>query len=147
MASQLLSATTFLALIPIAIYIMRRFLTPQSPPPAAETSFQAPESPLSKFLASALPNSVILPQHGAAFKQSMNFYWAAQECEVVPACFIKPRDAKELSTAVTLLKQEYDERRIAGKGEVRGLFAVRGGGHSPVAGAASTEVSTTNNGT
>ena len=68
----------------------------------------------------------------------MNSYWAQQECEVVPACVVRPRDVQELSTATTMLKREYDERRKqSGKDQPEGLFAIRGGGHSPIAGAAS----------
>lgn len=68
----------------------------------------------------------------------MNSYWAQQECEVVPACVVRPRDVQELSIATTILKREYDERRKqSGKDQPEGLFAIRGGGHSPIAGAAS----------
>ncbi|MCJ1417466.1 hypothetical protein MMC32_003810 [Xylographa parallela] len=93
---------------------------------------------LSKSLGSALPDSVIFPHNTAAFKQSMNSYWAQQECEVIPACVVRPRDVQQLCSAVTILKREYDERRKgAGKANAEGLFAVRSGGHSPVSGAAS----------
>jgi len=93
---------------------------------------------LSKSLAAALPECIIFPQDTGAFKQSMNYYWAQQECEVVPACVIRARDVQQLSTAVTILKGEYDERmKQAGGEHPEGLFAVRGGGHSPNSGAAS----------
>ena len=99
----------------------------------------AEPTPLSKRLVSALPGSVILPHDdAAAFKLSMNAYWAQQECEVVPACVVRPRNVQQLSTAVTILKQEHDEReKQVSKGSPEGLFAVRSGGHSPVSGAAS----------
>lgn len=93
---------------------------------------------LSKSLASALPESVIFPQDAAAFKQSMNSYWAQQECEVIPACVVRPRDVQQLCTAVTILKRGYDEQgKQAGEEMAEGLFAIRSGGHSPVPGAAS----------
>ena len=91
---------------------------------------------LSNSLASALPGSVILPSNTAAFERSMNSYWAQQECEVIPACVVRPRDVQQLCTAVTILKREYDHRK---EDWPEGLFAIRSGGHCPVPGAASTE--------
>ncbi|KAL8717819.1 MAG: hypothetical protein Q9225_004974 [Loekoesia sp. 1 TL-2023] len=95
---------------------------------------------LGKTLVSALPDSVILPHNTAAFNQSMNSYWAQQECEVTPSCVVRPRDVQELCTAVTVLKCEYDKQgKEAGKRRADGLFAIRSGGHSPVSGAASID--------
>lgn len=95
-------------------------------------------SMLTKSLKSALPDNIVLPSDSGAFRQSMNAYWAQQECEVVPACVVQPRDTQHLSTAVKILKGEYDERQSQDeKRNSDGLFAVRGGGHSPVPGAAS----------
>ncbi|EGD98144.1 FAD binding domain-containing protein [Trichophyton tonsurans CBS 112818] len=99
---------------------------------------------LNKLLASALPEDVVvLPQNAATFKKSMNTYWAQQECEVVPACVVRPRNIDQLCTAVTILKGEYDRRRSLDgeKGGIKagGLFAVRSGGHSAVSRAASIE--------
>lgn len=150
MPSQLVLATAAVTtcVIILSIYIMHRLGTLQSlrateqpdRVDGAGNSTLAEPTPLSKKLASALPDHVILP-HGdaaAAFKRSMNAYWAQQECEVVPACVIRPRNVQQLSTAVTILKQEHDEReKRMGKGAPEGLFAVRGGGHSPIPGAAS----------
>lgn len=59
---------------------------------------------------------------------------------MIPACVIRPRDVRQLCTAVTVLKREYDVRgRQAGEEneKAEGLFAIRSGGHSPVSGAAS----------
>lgn len=95
---------------------------------------------LCKTLALALPSSIIFPQDTVIFKQSMFAYWAQQEREVIPACIIRPYDVWQLSLTVNLLKREYDERqKQAGKNKAKGLFAIRSGGHSPVAGAASIE--------
>jgi len=93
---------------------------------------------LTQALASALPESIILPQNATSFKKSMKYYWAQQECEVAPACVLRPSNNEDLCTAVRTLKQEFDERRKDGEVGPEGLFAVRGGGHSPVPGAAST---------
>lgn len=87
---------------------------------------------LFKLLASALPNDIILPQQADAFKQSRNSYWAQQANDVIPSCIVRPRNAQQLSTALTILKQEYDKTPKA-------LFAVRSGGHNQVSGASSIE--------
>ncbi|TGO83909.1 hypothetical protein BPOR_0576g00020 [Botrytis porri] len=63
---------------------------------------------ISKALAAALPDSVILPQSITTFNKAVNGYWAKQECE-------------------------------AGEDKADGLFAIRSGGHSCIAGAASIE--------
>lgn len=93
---------------------------------------------LCRNLAAALPECVIFPSDGKAFKTSMNSYWAEQEREVTPACVVRPRNIQQLSDAVKILKAEYDGRHTgAGEGQPSGLFAVRSGGHSPIPGAAS----------
>lgn len=93
---------------------------------------------LSKSLARAMPESVVLPRDTAAFKKLMTSHWAKQECEVPPACIVRPRSAQELCTAVDILKREYDKQKSEGGDKnTRGLFAVRSGGHSPISGAAS----------
>ena len=66
---------------------------------------------LRNSIALVLPDSVIFPHDAAAFKRSMNSYWAQQECEVIPACVVRPRDVQQLCTAVTVIKREYDNRR------------------------------------
>jgi hypothetical protein len=86
---------------------------------------------LSRSFASVPPESVILPQEAIPFKQSMNSYWTQQECEVIPACIIRPHDIHQLSTAVMVLKREYDRRqKQAGDHPAEGLFAIRSGGRS-----------------
>lgn len=95
---------------------------------------------LCKSLASVLPDAVILPHDAAAFERSMNSYWAQQECQVVPACVVQPRNVQQLCTTVNIIKREYDrQRKQSGPEKGQALFAIRSGGHSPVAGAASIE--------
>ncbi len=145
MAFQLLSASAATTLlIVISIFVIRHLRTLPTPQAAKKpnhldlTSSSLEPTILSKSLAVALPDSVIFPHDAAAFKQSMNSYWAQQECEVIPACVVRPRNVQELCTAVTILKREYDERgKQAGEARAEGLFAIRSGGHSPVSGAAS----------
>ena len=140
MAFQLLVAfTTTTLLILFSIFMMRRQRTSQTLQVVKEPDqLNLEPTMLSKSLASALPDSVILPHDVAAFQQSMHSYWAQQECEVIPACVVRPRDVQELCTAVSIIKREYDkQRKQIGQAKAEGLFAIRSGGHSPIAGAAS----------
>lgn len=145
MDSQLLAASTAMTLLIIfSILILRRQRASQTlqvvkKPDQLELMNSLPElTMLSKSLASALPDSVILPHDAAAFEQSMNSYWAQQECEVIPACVVRPCNVQQLCTAVNIIKREYDtQRKQVGQDKAEGLFAVRSGGHSPIAGAAS----------
>ncbi|KAK0514653.1 hypothetical protein JMJ35_003270 [Cladonia borealis] len=145
MAFQVFSASVVTTLlIIVSILIMRRLRTSQTPQAAKKYDYMDltsgfPEpTMLSKSLASALPESVIFPHDTAAFKRSINSYWAQQECEAIPACVVRPRDVQQLCTAVTVLKCHYVERgKQAGEEKGEGLFAIRSGGHSPVSGAAS----------
>ena len=146
MTVQLLftSGATILLII-ISFFAVRRIRTSytlqaaKKQPDHLDFTSSSPEpTVLSKSLASALPDSVILPHDAAVFKQSMNTYWAQQECEVIPACVVRPRDIQQLCAAVTILKREYDQREEqASEVKAEGLFAIRSGGHSPVSGAAS----------
>ena len=145
MAFQLLSASgATMFLVIISVYIVRRLQTSYTLQAAKKpdhldfTSSLPKPTVLCKTLASVLPDSVIFPHDAAEFEQSMNSYWAQQECEVIPACIVRPRDIQQLCTAVTILNREYDERgKQAGEVKAEGLFAIRSGGHSPVSGAAS----------
>ncbi|KAH7383211.1 hypothetical protein BKA66DRAFT_91293 [Pyrenochaeta sp. MPI-SDFR-AT-0127] len=91
-------------------------------------------------LIAALPESVILSETSTRFEQSVNSYWDQKACEAVPSCVVQPRNIQELAQVVELLKIEFDrqsERDESTNDTKEGLFAVRGGGHSPVAGASS----------
>ena len=138
-----LTASTFLILFSILISTIRLLRASQILEAAKNfdpdlTSRSVEPDVLGKRLVSALSDSVIFPHDTTAFKQSMNSYWAQQECEVIPACVVRPHDVKQLSTAVTILKCEYEERvKQAGDEKPKGLFAIRSGGHSPIPGAAS----------
>ena len=139
MASQLLVVASIATTILIAfsVFMMRQRSSQIVDPPDHMSSLSEPTM-LCKSLTSALPENVILPHDAAAFKQSMNAYWAQQECEVVPACVVRPRDVQQLCTAVNIIRHEFDKQRAqSAQGKVEGLFAIRSGGHSPIAGAAS----------
>ncbi|KAF2498143.1 FAD-binding domain-containing protein [Lophium mytilinum] len=145
------SLTSILASIVLLVFIMRRLWVQASQTrrdAEAEkplhldltTSLSEPARQLKELLVKVLSASVISPEDGAAFKQSANSYWAQQQCEVAPACFVRPRNVQELAQAIKILKTEFDNRKSGSTdsdGKADGLFAVRGGGHSPVDGAAS----------
>ncbi|KAL4890271.1 hypothetical protein BDV59DRAFT_184677 [Aspergillus ambiguus] len=97
-------------------------------------------STVSNRLLAALPRSVLLPSDRTEFRKSIDAYWAQQEREIVPEAIVQPRDAEELARAIVIIKEEYDIRqtRSANKTE-DDLFAIRGGGQSPISGAASTK--------
>ncbi|PQE06719.1 FAD binding domain-containing protein [Rutstroemia sp. NJR-2017a BBW] len=125
MASQLLFtsvATTILIII--SIFIMRHLRL--SSKKLVQLDLPEPTK-LGQILASALPNSVIFPHDVSTFSQGINSYWAKQD-----------RNDGELSTAIGILKGKYNERaKESAEGHVEPLFAIRGGGHSPLSGAAS----------
>jgi FAD/FMN-containing dehydrogenase len=106
--------------------------------PNASDSISESTSLLIRALQSALPEEVILP-HQNKFTTSTKKYWANQECEKTPACIVQPSNAHQLSSAVTIIKHAFDEQEKQRSNLInndRGIFAVRSGGHSPVAGAA-----------
>lgn len=109
MAPQLLFASAVTAFVAIvSIFTMR--LLRSAPRNLTQSDLPEPTA-ISKRLSEALPDSVIFPHDTAAFRESTNSYWAKQECEVVPACVIRPRNDQELSIAVTILKNNYDEQK------------------------------------
>lgn len=131
------SALFTLILILAVSHVLKRLL-PQPTKTNIDDHRRPEPTALTRALTSALPGSVILPTNPSGFERSMNSYWAQQECEVVPACVIEPRSATELSTAIILLHDEY-KARSKEEPPGHGLFAVRGGGHSPVPNAASID--------
>ncbi|CAG8971788.1 hypothetical protein HYALB_00001897 [Hymenoscyphus albidus] len=111
--------------------------------PVAKPTSLVPElAVIVKKLLSELPSRIVLPDDTDAFRQLMIVYWAKQECEVIPACIIQPQNTEQLSTIVSILKRAFDDLKQGTNGTEEkhtGIFAVRGGGHSPVPGAASIE--------
>ncbi|KAK8043809.1 oxidoreductase [Apiospora phragmitis] len=68
-------------------------------------------------LPEALSSTVALPA-GAAYKSSIESYWARGEQELVPSCILRPQTAEDVSSAIQHLVANSCQ------------FAVRGGGHS-----------------
>ncbi|KAL8652086.1 MAG: hypothetical protein Q9210_002897 [Variospora velana] len=92
-------------------------------------------SAASVTLAKGLPDSVFFGPH-PVFIESVQSYWAMQERDIVPQCIVRPRNAREVATAIGIIKRDYDLRTR--RGDLPSPFAIRSGGHSPIPGAANT---------
>ncbi|PPJ53318.1 hypothetical protein CBER1_00903 [Cercospora berteroae] len=77
-------------------------------------------------------NSVVFP-YDAAYSQSMGSYFSLKNSDLHPSCIALPRSAEDVSKAVRTLSLG------AHKWEGQCQFGVRGGGHTPFKGAASTD--------
>jgi hypothetical protein len=91
-------------------------------------------------LVATIPHIVITPENAKEFEKSMNSYWDQKACEIQPSCVVRPRNVWELAQAVKVLRQEFIRRvqQFQNSNEdLEHVFAIRGGGHSPVAGASS----------
>lgn len=132
----LYTITTLVAVVISAVWY--RFARPKQQHKAGGFTPNIQLNRLSETLASALPGSVVLPSDTIAFTQWKDSYWAQQECEAVPGCIVRPRNVMQLCTTMNIIRQEYQRQKQGTNSEpfVR-LFAVRGGGHSCVSGAAS----------
>lgn len=137
------TTTLVLAFISIVFLVMGRFRARDgAKKPIGPASIRPPSEAAQRLvdqLSSALPDIILLSSDGEMFEQSMNAYWAKQECEVVPCCVLRPTTTEQLSTAMKLLSREYHQRQRNGSKIESGLFAIRSGGHSPVPHAASIE--------
>ncbi|KAL4742305.1 FAD binding domain protein [Aspergillus similis] len=126
------------AAVAAAVWVLQR--TKYPPESQAQLEVPTDPSPISKKLAEALPHIVLLHRDNDAFRKSINSYWAQQEREVMQACIVQPREAGEVAKVIDILKREYDKQKAFPtdkSGDV--LFAVRGGGQSPVLGGASAK--------
>ncbi|CAI6334757.1 unnamed protein product [Periconia digitata] len=79
-----------------------------------------------------LPEKVVFQTESNYFKSQTSFY-SAQEQSIKPSCIVIPTSKQDVSTAVTILNVGF-QASIPGCS-----FAVRGGGHTPFAGAANIE--------
>ena len=83
-----------------------------------------------------LKDKVIYPDE-AAYAASLASYWSQQETLVSPTCIVRPESSEDVSSAVWLLGLMSRYGSYLGGG--RCLFAIRGGGHAPFAGAANID--------
>ncbi|TKX25781.1 FAD-linked oxidoreductase-like protein 1 [Elsinoe australis] len=77
-------------------------------------------------------DKVVFP-NAKAFSQSVGSYWSLKNTEIHPSCIVLPSSAQEVSEAVSTLSLG------ATVWKDRCQFAIRGGGHTPWAGAANIE--------
>lgn len=146
MASQIFNSYTvaaFVLLTSVLILKLRGRQTPNEQPPATKPHplASAPTEQLPKYIQSLLaelPGCVILQADVAAFQQAVDYSWAQQNREIIPACIVRPRDAQQLSKAVGILMWEHDRRSQAGA-PTTGFFAIRSGGINPGLGAATVQ--------
>ncbi|GMF73651.1 unnamed protein product [Aspergillus oryzae] len=110
-------------------------------PPGAQRQLKLPtnQSLISQKLVEALPHIVLSHSDKDAFRKSIDSYWAQQEREVRQACIVQPREASEVASVINILKREHGRQRPSTGGCDDVLFAVRGGGQSPVPGGASAK--------
>ena len=126
-----------------SVLMMRRRQVPkgQQPETKLHPLASVPTEQLPKYiqsLLSELPGCVILPTDIAAFQQAVDYNWAQQNREIIPACIVRPRDAQQLAKVVAILRREHDRRIQAGTPST-GFFDIRSGGANPGLGAATVQ--------
>ena len=126
-----------------SVLMLRRRQRSNGQQPATKPHLLAsvPHEQLPKYIQSLLaelPDCIILQTDVVGFQQALDYSWAQQNREIIPACIIRPRDAQQLGKAVVILKQEHNSRSQAGA-PVTGFFAIRSGGVNPGLGAATVQ--------
>ncbi|EMR72453.1 putative fad- protein [Eutypa lata UCREL1] len=89
-------------------------------------------------LLSALGNKVFLPDT-SQYNESLNSYWSQQAASVEPACIFTPETTEDVSIAVQILTVPDLGLLLDANLTPSCPFAVRSGGHTSFAGAASIE--------
>jgi FAD/FMN-containing dehydrogenase len=144
MTSQIFYSYTVAAFVVLtSILMLRRIQASNGQQPATKPHLLAsvPPEQLPTYIQSLLaelPSCVILQADVVAFQQAIDYSWAQQNREIIPACIVRPRDAQQLGKAIAILKREHDSRSQAG-GQIAGFFAVRSGGANPGLGAATVQ--------
>lgn len=144
MTSQNVYSYTLAAFVVLtSVLLLRRKQTPNGQQPATKPHLLAnvPPERLPKYiqsLLSELPGCVILQADTEAFQQAVDYNWAQQNREIIPACIVRPRDAQELGKAVAILRRDHGSRIRAGA-PTTGFFAIRSGGVNPGLGAATVQ--------
>jgi FAD/FMN-containing dehydrogenase len=135
------AVAVFVVLASILMLRRRQASNPQQPATKPHLLASVPPEQLPNHIQSLLaelPDCVILQTNVEAFQQAVDYSWAQQNREIIPACIVRPRDAQELGKTVAILKREHDSRSQAGA-PAAGFFAVRSGGINPGLGAATVQ--------
>jgi FAD/FMN-containing dehydrogenase len=135
------TAAVFGVLTSIFMRRRRQGSNDQQPATKAHLSASVPPEQLPTYIQSLLvelPGCVILQTDVEAFQQAVDYSWAQQVREIIPACIVRPRDAQQVSKTVAILKREHDSRNLAGA-PIAGFFTVRSGGVNPGLGAATVQ--------
>lgn len=135
------AVAAFVVLASILMMRRRRASNGQQPATKPHPLASVPPEQLPKHIQSLLaelPDCVIMQSDIEAFQQAVDYSWAQQNREIIPACIVRPRDAQQLGKAVSILKREHDSRSQAGT-PIAGFFAVRSGGLNPGLGAATVQ--------
>lgn len=143
MPSQFYSYAAASSVLLISILILRRKKAPPAPPPPKPHPLaNTPPSQLPQYiqdLLATVPDCVILQSDVDAFQAAVDYSWAQQNREIIPACVVRPRNTHELSKTVAILNKEHERRcQIAG-GKVESFFSVRSGGVNPGLGASTVK--------
>jgi len=132
--------TVSLGVVLFSAFLMRRrrvtteekFLT-KSYPLASLATRQLPG--YIQELSATIPNCVILQSNVAAFQDALDYSWAQQVREIVPACIVRPYNVQELSKAIVVLKEFFNSSHDT-RMQNKEFFTVRSGGANPGLGAA-----------
>lgn len=89
-----------------------------------------------QILGVTLPHKVFFPQT-ELYNKSLLSYYSGQEGDISPSCIVKPESASHVSQAIKVLRGAH----LLSRGSCK--FAVRGGGHTPYAGAANIDAGIT----
>jgi FAD/FMN-containing dehydrogenase len=129
-------AAATILLVAVTMGVLRRDQSRNTPTSLGQAPKELPQpTKIALDLKAALPEAVTLSSEADAFNKITESYWARQNREVFPACYVQPRSIEQLQEAVKLLKQEYVGTKHAKRqGNDKGLFVVKGGGASPAVG-------------
>ncbi|KAF2668645.1 FAD-binding domain-containing protein [Microthyrium microscopicum] len=79
-------------------------------------------------LSTALPGKVLTQgtiYNSQAFNRQLSFFWALQNRDIQPSCFVQPNSTQDVSTIMKTIS-------AANIGTGKCPFAIRSGGHSPI---------------